>query len=636
MLRRLSANLTDEIAMSHLSWRGAACRWLCACLTVACVALSAFPSAAQPESTPTPISLALYRNEKFSLPYPNFWEVTERGIDTYFGAQRTPVCAEAGMIAQALGAVGERTFEDLLNEYTRTFIRVELAPERIAIRRTGMSASFVAPCADGTPRQYRVTFFIVYGQAYRISQFAPQAAFEAWSGIFGQIVNEFSPTLLPSSAEGNPIMLPSEAPLALIAHIFGGNVYVGALYDLPGKPITQGATDERSYRSPVLSPDGTLIAFVDPNQGALWLARVSDSAAQPVATEVAVEYPPAWRSDGKLLAYMAREGTRLQLRAVELPDLSLRDLGETLAEPAECATPSADPSDRLYWAEAGAEGNAALMAWADDALYYSLRCGVGVAQWRAGKSALLHPELRRAQLSPNGRFLLGILDSGELVRLNLGTGALDRIEVPQPAEQVAWRPDGQGFFFSTARLEEELTVSEGDSERGKALFGAFPLRVAVYKLALWEVDLRSGVLTALFEGEGRAIGRIAPSPDGAGVLFSVVQSAKRLADAFVNNVSLGELRRESPVVQLYWRPLPPADDAPAILVAVSRASQWGRLGSAPPPTPTSSPRRPNERPSSTPTPTATLTPTFTPTPAPTASLRRTAPPTNTPRPTRAL
>ncbi len=612
-------------------------RWLLICLIAliaASLGTSLLPTAAQDSTPLPPIGFAFYRGEKFSLPYPNFWGVTERGTDTYFGASHTPICAEAGMIAQALGAAGDRTFEDLLNEYTRTFTRVDLAPERIAIRRTGLSAHFVAPCTDGTPRQYRVTFFIIRGQAYRLSQFAPQAAFSAWADIFGQIVNEFSPAAPTESANGSPIVVPFESPLALIAHIFGGNVYVGTLADLPGKPITQGAANGRSYRSPALSPDGTLIAYIDPHQQALWLARVSDGAARQVASDVADGYPLAWKADGSQLAYMAQADGALKLRAVQLPDLSLRDLGETLAERAECPLTSDDPSDRLYWWETGAEGNAALMAWSGETLYYSLRCGVGVAQLSAGKSSLLNADLRRAQLSPDGRALLGVLPiegSAALVRLNLQTGALDRIEVPLPVEQVAWRPDGRGFFFASAELKATATVDEGDPARGLALFGAFPFRVKTYALKLWEVDLRTGVSTKLFEGEGRAIGRIAPSPDGSGVLFSVVQSAQRLADAFVNNASQGELRREAPVIQLYWRPLPATEDSQAILVAVSSAPVWGRLGSAPPPTPTSSPRRLNERLSATPTPTAT----FTPPPSPTPSVRRTALPTNTPRVSRA-
>ncbi|PJF42205.1 MAG: hypothetical protein CUN50_04990 [Candidatus Thermofonsia Clade 1 bacterium] len=623
--------------MKHLLRRGKACRWLSACLIAVCLSLGALPIAAQDGTPLPPIGLALYRNEKFSLPYPNIWEVTERGIDTYFGARNTPACAEPGMIVQALGAVGERTFEDLLSEYTRTFIRYDLAPERIAIRRTGLSAHFVAPCTDGTPRQYRVTFFIVYGQAYRISQFAPQAEFSAWADLFGQILNEFAPTTLVSSAEGNPIVLPRETPLALIGHLFGGNVYVGTLYDLPGKAITQGAANGRSYRAPALSPDGTLIAFVDPNQRTLWLARVSDGAAQPIATEVAPDYPPAWHPQGTAIAYMAQAAQRLQLRAVTLPSLAIRDLGETLAVSADCATASDDPADQLYWAETGAQGNAALLAWSGEAIYYSLRCGIGVARLSGGKSAVLQPELRRAQLAPDGRSLLGIVpaESGaELARLNLLTGALERLPLPQSVEQLAWRPDGRGIFFATSALKDQITVSEGDSARSLALFGAFPLRVALYEIKLWELDLRTGVLTELFSGEGRAIGRIAPSPDGSGMLFSLVQSARRLAEALANNVSLGELRREAPATQLYWLPLPKAEGAEAILVAVSSAPHWGKLGSAAPPTPTSSPRRPSERPTATVTRTATPTATATPLPAPTASLRRTVLPTNTPRPSR--
>ncbi len=624
--------------MNCLPSRALVRHWLSLCLIAALLLLSLPPATAQDD--PPPIGLALYRSEQFSVPYPNFWEVTERGIDVYFGAGRTPVCSEAGMIAAALGAVGNRTFEDLLSEYTRTFIRVDLSPERVAIRRNGLSASFIAPCTDGTPRQYRVTFFIAYGQAYRLAQFAPQAAFSAWADVYGQIVNEFSPTTVGGGENGSAIELPNVSPLALIAHLFGGNVYVGTLADLPGKAITQGAANGRSYRYPTLSPNGSLIAFTDPTQRTLWLSATANGATQQIADDVAEGYPLAWSADGSLLAYMAQQEDRLQLRAVQLPDLSLRDLGETLAALADCPTLSNDPADRLYWAETGAEGNAALMAWAGDALYYSLHCGVGIAQLREGKSTLINAEVRRAQLSPDGKALLGVLTADgapQLVRLNLQTGALERIQTPLPADQVAWRADGSGFFYATATLKEEATISEGDAARGLALFGAFPLRLAVYEVQLWEVDLRTGIIVSHFSGEGRAIGRIAPSPDGSGVLFSVVQSAKRLVDAFVNNVSSGELRREAPVTQLYWRTLPATEDERALLIAISSAPTWGKLGSAAAPTPTSSPRRPGERPSATPTRTATpsATPTLPPTltPSPTAGERRTAPPTNTPRPT---
>jgi hypothetical protein len=85
-------------------------RWLLVCLIAVSLGVGLLPTTAQDGTPLPPIGFALYRSEKFSLPYPNFWEVTERGIDTYFGASRTPVCAEAGMIAQALGAAGKPHF----------------------------------------------------------------------------------------------------------------------------------------------------------------------------------------------------------------------------------------------------------------------------------------------------------------------------------------------------------------------------------------------------------------------------------------------------------------------------------------------------------------------------------------------
>jgi hypothetical protein len=127
----------------------------------------------------------------------------------------------------------------------------------------------------------------------------------------------------------------------------------------------------------------------------------------------------------------------------------------------------------------------------------------------------------------------------------------------------------------------------------------------------------------LFEVDGRGIGRIAPSPDGIGVLFSIVQDDRRLIEAFNNNVPQAELNRLYPETRLYWRPFAdsegPVDGVGAHLVAVTSGAVWGPLGSALAPTPTGGYTVPPGR------------RTLTPTPVPTRP--RNALPTNTPRST---
>jgi dipeptidyl aminopeptidase/acylaminoacyl peptidase len=186
-----------------------------------------------------------------------------------------------------------------------------------------------------------------------------------------------------------------------------------------------------------------------------------------------------------------------------------------------------------------------------------------------------------------------------------------------PPDQVAWSADGKAIFYATATLKDTVTLDDPSmQERGIKAFGVWPFQTKTYDVALHRVDLTSGVDAPLYAAVGRAIGHIAPSPDGSGVLFTFVESASELVEAFKSNVSAGDLRRQAPGIALYWLPLP---DGQAQLLAITADPTWGPLGSAAAPTPTSGPGQPT--PTARPAVRATATP---PVPLP--------PPTNTGQP----
>src|SRR5262249_31368057 len=135
--------------------------------------------------------------------------------------------------------------------------------------------------------------------------------------------------------------------------------------------------------------------------------------------------------------------------------------------------------------------------------------------------------------------------------------------------------NGAAVYYSTAVEKQTLTIDDPTlADRAKSQLGIFPFKTTVYTLALHRFNISAKEDILLYQGEGRAIDHIAPSPDGTGVLFTLVQSGAGVVDAFKNNTSLSDLRRHFPVVQLYWLAL--ANPSPQ-LVAITGNPVWGPI-----------------------------------------------------------
>lgn len=595
------------------------------------------PTNATP-AVPATVGLATYRTETYSIAYPEFWNVVNRTTDIYFGPGNGPACAQPGMTVTALGAVGEQSADALLQVYDDELTTTALDPARTSIRTIGRSATYQIKCADGSLRQARVTVFVAYGRGVRVVQFAPQADFAQWMPVFAEVLERFSPSAVSPVVNRLPITRPGVFPLAMVAHIFAGNVYTATLLDWPGVPITSGATPTQSYRQVVVSPLGQQVAFTDA-AGMLWVAAaMAKGTPLKLAEGLVAAYPVAWSPDGSALAYVQASEGGAVVRAARADGSGSRSLGTvslaSVDTDAACRATSGESATARYEAETGKGGNALVLFWArDGAIYLSAGCdGRGLLRLRDGVATLVHDQITRVSLSPDQTQALALLtQAGKpvLVRLILASGEVTLIKTVQDPDQAAWGADGQLIVYSTLTLKEEITLDAPvDQERGMATFGTWPYSTAVYQVQLHELNLVTGEDRVRIEADGRGIGRIAPSPDGVGVLFSLVQDDRRLIEAFNNNVPQAELNRLYPETRLYWRPFAdaegPVDGFGAHLLAVTSGAVWGPLGSAVAPTPTGGFTIPPGR------------RTLTPTPAPTQPSRpRNALPTNTPRSTAA-
>jgi hypothetical protein len=525
--------------------------------------------------------LSVYRSSDFTIAYPADWRVVDRGSDVYFGISNTPVCSEPGMIVEPLGTVtSDETSDALIDRYFETLSGLQVFDDRTTIRNVGRTQQYISPCVDGSPRQGRVTVFEVYGRGYRVVQFAPQRAFEQWADVFLEALEQFSPSTL-TTGSGEPIVPPSVAPPVAIAHIFAGNVYVGTLVDLPGIPITTNALPGLVYRDAVIAPNGSQVAFVDPNNTLMVAPVTGEQLKRPVIAGLHPSYPITWSPAGDEVAYLSADGSMMM--AVNISTGTARQLATIEPFPANCRTIPADPAARLYESQTGKDGNSLLFVWNADRILYSPTCdGIGVAAIADGASTVVNPEIRRVSVSPDGSELLGILDT-TLVRMRIADGTVVALSTESAPEQATWSIDGKFVFYASSADKDSVTVEETDADRARATFGTFPVEAVVRDISVRQLDLTTGEDAELVNTEGYGVATITPSPDGSGVLFTVVSSAKPQVEGFRNQVSVGEFRRLAPVVQFYWSQLP---FGALQLLAVSGNPHWGPVGSAPEPTPT--------------------------------------------------
>ncbi|MEW6581064.1 MAG: hypothetical protein AB1435_17975, partial [Chloroflexota bacterium] len=461
------------------------------------------------------IRMSTYAGRDFSILVPDSWLVFATGSDTetLFAPGPSTDCALPGMVVTTLGRVAAGVTPDqLLDEYLAGAGRSDTPTSRQPVGTAGRSTRYETPC-DGGTRGWRVSAFVQLGSAYRVLQWAPGAKFDQWDIRFENMLSQFSPAgaaaPAESSADGTAL---AERPALPLALRFAGDVFLGALNDVPGRSLTTVPTFDRRYIS--FAPNGLLLAYVDASNGEL---RTMDTAAglspRRVAQKVDTRFPPAWSADSARIAYVSSngaqegaDGTLLAIDAVPALGGDAERLA-TFAFSDDCALLSADPADEVAAAEAGPGDGPAVLIWLPDGRFVvSTRCagGLTVLAPATGEAQPLDADLLGAVMAPDGTRLAARSGDG-IALLDLASGSRSELPADGAVRAPAWTADGAALLYATETLVDQVTLDDpADRARAETAFGRWPVEVGVYDLALVRLDVASGAQTLIWRGQGRA------------------------------------------------------------------------------------------------------------------------------------
>jgi hypothetical protein len=506
--------------------------------------------------------LVALRTAQFSLPYPEKWVVTQRDANEYYiGVAAQQVCTQPGQIVTLLGKLPQgKAADSLLDDYLAANRNQQQVGDRAAIGKGGRTMLTQGACTDGSPRSFRVSAYIAFGQGYRLVQFTPGPAFNQWADVFSQIAGSFSPSA--TGNPGQPIDQPKGTSPTLFVHVYRGNLYAAAIDDLPGEPITRDADlymSSRFYTGAQLSPDGKRIIFTDPNRTGLYLGILGKPTTLSVLSTAMGDsgYGPAWAPDGQHVAFIGTD-TPLTVRTVDLAGKP----GPAWPVTGQVPCPSRAASSPSATALAADRGLDLLFSWVTaESLVLARACnGLGAVRlnMQTGSIAAITQPISWPQIAPDRATLAGLV-LGKLALLSLGDNQLTTLDVN--ADRVYWGRDALTLYYTTraqtAPLKLDTTVN-----------GIAPFSSGTFELTLHKLDLPSRVDTLLFQGEGYAIGSVAADSSGAGIVFSVVPSEAALLEGIDGGASAIELLRLLPQPMLYW--LRTGAEAPTLLAETTQ------------------------------------------------------------------
>lgn len=537
--------------------------------------------------TATPATLNVFRTAAFSLQYPAGWQITARSnVETYIGPGVSPVCSQPGLLVTVLGQQpANKTSDTLFDDYQAANSYLTGIEARADVGDLGRMAVLSGPCTDGSTRDMRVSIYIAFGNGYRLTAFAPHAQFKGWDLVYRQIAASFTPIIPGANGQnGQPLHAPDHAPPTLVIHVFGGNVYMANVADVPGTPLTHDAdliTGARRYTGARVAPDGKYVAFVALPDGDLYLTPITKNATLTrLPAQIAAPFPITWSPDGTQIAYVTPSTGKLMVNVVQAADNTSRTVG-TLSAAACPLVKTDDPAAETWAADlnaADANGDRLLLEWpVPNRLLVSSDCsGSAVSKLDISSGSLSSlATLSHAALSPDKTQLAGTAN-GKLELVDIASAQVKPIQPsPVSVDQVAWARDNGSLFYSTRTLKTALLLDT-------ATAGVQAFQSATYDLSLHRYTLANGQDDTLYTGTGFAIGSIAPSPDGSGLIFAVIQDDSALIATLGQpspTLSADDVYHTRPVAQDYWLALPVASGAAPTLLIDSLQAQFGPSGS---------------------------------------------------------
>jgi hypothetical protein len=313
-------------------------------------------------------------------------------------------------------------------------------------------------------------------------------------------------------------------------------------------------------------------------------AFVADTAGTltPLALDGQLEpgFPLGLGLDGSILYvtggdFMSGGDYRITLHRIA-PEAGAvsQTLGET-PYTVGCGGASMDPTDWRLWGERGFGGNPHLLAETADGIVYTSFCGaseLAVFDPATGETRPLTPNAlvnpfgkrpvsalqavstfyTRPALSPDGSAIaLVAFDpnaansfsaAGQVVLLDVATGALTPVPTSASAETVAWGPNGS-LFYSTRTRVNDLTAQLDPAARERVATQGFgfvgevgaDFGVPAYEIALFQIDPVSGEETAVFNVYASNIGTMTMNRDASALYFTTVANL----DAWVSAIVAG-------------------------------------------------------------------------------------------------
>ena len=203
--------------------------------------------------------------------------------------------------------------------------------------------------------------------------------------------------------------------------------------------------DNAVDQAPAWSPDGRMLALQDRGEGVLYVVRADGKEeARPVVTGLAdltSEVNPVWSPDGKRLAF-----TR------ETPDT--KESWTSRPDGSDLRLVARDIYSVLAWS---ADGEALISESIDD--FRTYRYPVDGGERQLLSDAEEGRALAQGRISPDGKRMVAVLDSGRLVVSRLDGSDPKELTRPVTDSSPVWSPDGAEIAFLRASGS-----SEGESD----------------------------------------------------------------------------------------------------------------------------------------------------------------------------
>ena len=215
----------------------------------------------------------------------------------------------------------------------------------------------------------------------------------------------------------------------------------------------------KGIRAPVVSPDGTQIAFTA--LGDLWLLTVGNPKPQKLTDDVFFDADPAWAPDGQRLAFVSDRTGNFEVYVMTLADKKILRLTAT---PVDESLPSWTPDGNRVAFMRQAPGNH---------VYTTELLNIETRESRTLQKAVFQPS--RPSFSPDGRLALMTAVETYAARFREGISTFNVIDVAAAKSRLdspfatqslalrlrngpAWSPDGRSIAYVKDDLLWTLAV----------------------------------------------------------------------------------------------------------------------------------------------------------------------------------